>query len=294
MSSTFSRADFYLLLTALVWGSNYSVIKFVMQEMPPRSFNALRLAVASVVFLLMIGLTRRRESLARLTSRHWLVIALLGLIGQFGYQLLFIEGLERTSVVNASIIIGCTPVAVSLTSAVMGHERLPWPHWVGMSLSFAGVYFIVTGGAQAGESSLAGDLMMLAAVGCWTIYTVAARPMLNTFSPLLITGLSMAFGTVLFVPFAMDDFRATPWTTVPLVAWMSLVFSSLLALNFAYTAWYHGVRHLGASRTSLYSNVVPAAALIVAMVWLGERLSGTRLVGAGLVLAGVLVTRYRR
>lgn len=294
MSSTFSRADLYLLLTALVWGSNYSVIKFVMQEMPSRSFNALRLAVASVAFLLMIGLTRRRESLARLTSRHWLVIALLGIIGQFGYQLLFIEGLERTSVMNASIIIGCTPVTVSLTSAVMGHERLPWPHWAGMALSFVGVYFIVTGGAQTGASSLAGDLMMLAAVGCWTVYTVAARPMLNTFSPLLITGLSMAFGTVLFVPFAIDDFRATPWTTVPLVAWVSLVFSSLLALNFAYTSWYHGVRHLGASRTSLYSNVVPAAALIVAMVWLGERLSGMRLVGAAFVFVGVLVTRYRR
>lgn len=291
---SFSRADLYLLLTALVWGSNYSVIKFVMQEMPSRSFNALRLAVASVAFLGMILFTRRRESLGRLTVRHWLLIALLGLIGQFGYQLLFIEGLERTSVANASILIGCTPVSVSLTSAVLGHERLPWPHWVGMALSFVGVYFIVTGGAQTGASSLTGDLLMIAAVVCWTIYTVAARPMLATFSPLLVTGLSMAFGTVLFLPFAVDDFQATPWTTVPMVAWVCLVFSSLLALNFAYTSWYHGVRHLGASRTSLYSNVVPAAALVVAMVWLGERLVGLRLLGAALVLVGVVVTRYRR
>ena len=159
VSSTFSRADLYLLLTALVWGSNYSVLKFVMQEMPSRSFNALRLGVASVAFLLMIGLTRRRDNLARLTPRHWLVIGLLGLIGQFGYQLLFIEGLERTSVTNASILIGCTPVTVSLVSALLGHERLPWPHWVGMALSFVGVYVIVTGGAQTGESSLTGCLL---------------------------------------------------------------------------------------------------------------------------------------
>jgi drug/metabolite transporter (DMT)-like permease len=163
-----------------------------------------------------------------------------------------------------------------------------------MALSFVGVYFIVSGGAQTGASSLTGDLMMLACVGCWTIYTVAARPLLNSFSPLLITGLSMAIGTLLFLPAAIADFERTPWTTVPAVAWLSLVFSSLLALNFAYTSWYHGVRHLGASRTSLYSNVVPAAALLVAMVWLGERLSGMRLVGAGFVLVGVIVTRYRR
>src|SRR5690606_40561216 len=102
----------------------------------------------------MIGLPRRRESLARLTARHWVVIVMLGIVGQFGYQLLFIEGLERTSVANASIIISCVPVLVSLTSAVLGHERLPWPHWVGMALSFAGVYLIVSGGAQTGEGSL--------------------------------------------------------------------------------------------------------------------------------------------
>ena len=72
-----------------------------------------------------------------------------------------------------------------------------------------------------------------------------------------------------------------------------VVFSSLLALNFAYTAWYTGVRALGSSRTSIYSNVVPVAALLVAMVWLGERLVGMRLLGAVLVAAGVLLTRWR-
>lgn len=289
-----SRPDLFLLLTAVIWGSNYSVIKFVIAQVPARSFNGLRLALASAVFLLMIGLTRRRESLPRLTSRQWMTIVLLGIVGQFGYQLLFIEGLERTSVANASIIIGTTPIAVGLTSAILGHERLPWQHWVGMALSFVGVYFIVMGGAQTGTSSLTGDLMMLACVGCWTIYTVAARPLLNIYSPLLITGLSMAIGTVLFLPTAIGDFQRTEWASVAPVAWISLVFSSLLALNFAYTAWYHGVRHLGASRTSLYSNLVPAAALLLAIVWLGERLVGMRLLGAGLVLVGLLVTRLVR
>jgi drug/metabolite transporter (DMT)-like permease len=288
-----SRPDLFLLLTALIWGSNYSVLKFALEEVPARSFNGLRLVIASLVFLGTIAATRRRESLARLTPRHWLVIVVLGIVGQFGYQLLFIEGLERTSVANASIIISCVPVIVSLTSAVLGHERLPWPHWVGMALSFAGVYLIVSGGAQTGESSLAGDLMMVTCAVFWTIYTIAARPLLNTFSPLLITGLSMAVGTVLFIPTALDDLRATSWGSVSIAVWVCLVFSSLLALNFAYTAWYHGVRHLGASRTSLYSNVVPVAALLIAMAWLGERLAGMRLVGAVLVIIGVVVTRYR-
>jgi drug/metabolite transporter (DMT)-like permease len=104
----------------------------------------------------------------------------------------------------------------------------------------------------------------------------------------------MAIGTALFLPFSVSDFARTPWADIRLLAWVCVVFSSLLALNFAYTAWYLGVRQLGSSRTSIYSNVVPVAALLVAMVALGERLAGIRLVGAVLVAAGVLLTRWRR
>lgn len=287
-----TRVDLYLLLTAIIWGSNYSVIKFVLQEVPPRAFNGLRLIVASLVFLAVIFLTRRREDVARITPRHWGVIIVLGLIGQFGYQILFIAGLARTSVMNASIIIACTPAAVSLLSAAVGHERLPAAHWAGTALSFVGVSLIVRGGAVAGVSSPTGDLMMIACVVCWTIYTVAGRPLLASYAPIVITGLSMAIGTIIFLPFATADFAQTHWGDVRLVAWVCVVFSSLLALNFSYTAWYMGVRQLGSSRTSIYSNVVPVAALLVAMAWLGERLQGMRLAGAVLVAAGVLLTRW--
>ena len=289
-----SRVDLYLLLTAIIWGRNYSVIKFVLQEVPSRAFNALRLLIASAVFLLLIFNTARRDHVRRLTSRDWAVVVLLGIVGQFMYQILFIEGLERTSVMNASIIIACTPAAVSLVSAAIGHERLPLGHWLGTALSFLGVTLIVRGGAASGVSSPAGDMMMVACVGCWTVYPVAGRPLLATASPLVVTGLSMAIGTVIFLPFAVADLSRTPWADVRLVAWFCVVFSSLLALNFSYTAWYLGVRQLGASRTSIYSNVVPVAALVVAMAWLGERLVGMRLLGAVLVAAGVLLTRWRR
>ena len=209
-----TRVDLYLLLTAIIWGSNYSVIKFVLQEVPPRTFNALRLSIASAVFLVVIYATRRREHVARLTARDWAVVLLLGVIGQFGYQMLFIAGLERTSVMNASIIIACTPATVSIASAAVGHERLPLPHWLGTALSFVGVSLIVAGGAAAGVSSPSGDLMMVACVLCWTVYTVAGRPLLATYSPLVITGLSMAIGTALFLPFSIPDFARTHWADV--------------------------------------------------------------------------------
>ena len=289
-----TRVDLYLLLTAIIWGSNYSVIKFVLQELPARTFNGLRLLVASAVFLAFIYGTSRREHVRRLTPRDWGIVVLLGVIGQFAYQIFFIEGLARTSVMNGSIIIACTPAAVSVVTALLGHERLPLTHWLGTALSFLGVTLIVLGGASSGTGSLLGDAMMIVSLACWTVYTVAGRPLLARYPPLVITGLSMAIGAGLFLPFALGDFARTPWTGVHPVAWVCVVFSSLLALNFAYTAWYQGVRQLGAPRTSIYANLVPVAALLVAMVWLGERLAGMRLLGALLVACGVVLTRWRR
>ena len=66
--------------------------------------------------------------------------------------------------------------------------RLPLAHWLGTALSFIGVTLIVRGGAISGASSPMGDLMMIACVLCWTVYTVAARPLLARYSPIVITG----------------------------------------------------------------------------------------------------------
>ena len=209
-----TRVDLYLLLTAIIWGSNYSVIKFVLQELPARTFNGLRLLVASAVFLAFIYGTSRREHVRRLTPRDWGIVVLLGVIGQFAYQIFFIEGLARTSVMNGSIIIACTPAAVSVVTALLGHERLPLTHWLGTALSFLGVTLIVLGGASSGTGSLLGDAMMIVSLACWTVYTVAGRPLLARYPPLVITGLSMAIGAVLFLPFALGDFARTPWTGV--------------------------------------------------------------------------------
>jgi len=153
-----SRVDVYLLLTAIIWGSNYSVIKFVVQDVPGRAFNGLRLAIASAVFLSVIA-ARRMDHVRRLSRRDWAVVVLLGIVGQFMYQILFIDGLERTSAMNASIIIACTPIAVSVVSAALGHERLPLAHWLGTALSFVGVTLIVGGGAVSGVSSPVGDII---------------------------------------------------------------------------------------------------------------------------------------
>ena len=284
---TLTPFDGVLLLMVLIWGANYAVIKSALREFPPQAFNALRMGVAAAVFAAAIG----AKGLPRIARSDWARLALLGVVGHFVYQLLFMSGIARTTASNSALIIGCSPVAVSIASALAGHERVPRVQWAGVALSVLGVYLVVGVGAEFGGSSLAGDLFTLGAVCCWAVYTVGSQSLLARYSPLTVTGLTMLAGTLLYVPASAGQLASLDWGRVPLWAWTAMALSALLALNVAYLIWYTSVQRIGNVRTSAYSNFIPLIAMTVAAATLGEPITASRLAGAGAILAGVAVTR---
>jgi len=312
--------DVLLLLVVLLWGANYTVVKAILRELPPLAFNVVRLLCASAVFLALIAMSTfvRRvggpqmtsaiagftpggakplallRTASHVTGRDWVALVLLGFVGHFLYQAFFAEGLARTNVANASLIIGCTPIAVSIGSAMIGRDRLGPSHWAGIAISAIGMYLVVGTGAQMSGASLAGDAMMLACVLCWTVYTLAGQELLMRHSPLVVTGWSMAIGTLVYVPYSLEQVRSVDWWHVRAIVWASIALSALLALNLSYVIWYAAVQRLGSARTSIYSNLVPVTALATAAIWLAEPLPRGKLLGATLVIAGLLVSRLRR
>jgi drug/metabolite transporter (DMT)-like permease len=285
-----SRLDALLVIMTIIWGSNYSIIKSALREIPAAGFNGLRLLIASALFLLAIAI-RKDGASAPLTRRDWWIIAALGFVGHFVYQILFMSGLSHTSVANSALIIGCTPIFVALLTAALGLERTTPARWAGVLVSAFGIYLVVGRGAAVSGQTLAGDLTMLGAVLCWAVSTVAARPILARHSPLVVTGYSMAIGTVLYLPGSWRDLQRTAWASVSASTWAALVFSSTCALCIAYMIWYTAVQRLGNTRTSAYSNVVPIAAMIVAWAWLGEPIGALKLAGAAAIICGVALTR---
>ena len=293
----------------VIWGTNYSIVKHAFLQMDPQAFNAMRMAIASSVFLSIIAAVRlkdpgaaggRRSAFATIfftpepiTRRDWAALVWLGIVGHAAYQYFFIGGLARTSVANSSLMLAGTPVLIALTSAALGQDRIGRLHWVGAAMSIAGIYLVVGHGAAAGDATLAGDALMFAAVCCWAAYTIGARHLILRHSPVGVTGLSMAFGAVIYVPFAWPALRATDWSQLPAGTWIALVYSALFALCVAYTIW-SAVREIGSARTSVYSNLVPIVAMLTAVVFLGEVLTVTRLAGAAAVLLGVALTRVGR
>lgn len=302
-----------LVVMTIIWGTNYSIVKAAFREIDPQAFNAVRMIIASLVFLAIIfGMRFVPRSADRaaspdggdqvasifrtpdpLTRRDWLGLLGLAIVGHCLYQYCFIAGLARTSVANTSLLLAATPVIIALFTAALGLDRIGLPHWAGAVLSVIGIYAIV-GGGRIDASSAAGDLLTLAAVCCWAVFTIGARQLMMRHSPVGVTGISMAMGTVLYVPLVSGHLRTVDWASVHPLTWAALVYSALFALCVAYTIWYAAVRTIGSARTAVFSNVVPLVAMATAVIFLGEPLGWRKIAGAAAVLVGVALTRVGR
>jgi drug/metabolite transporter (DMT)-like permease len=295
--------DALLVLMVLIWGVNYSVIKHAFAEIPPQPFNALRVLIASTVFLIAMWVTARRANTTpglvsttlyrhqRVTAADWRRLIWLGFVGHFIYQFCFVGGVDKTSVDNAALIIGVTPVAVAVMSAALGRERIGRLHWLGAAVSAFGIYFVVGNDLSFGGTTLQGDLMVMTSVACWSIYTTGASTLIARHSPLFVTGTTMVIGGIPYALVVMPQVLRVDWARVSDWTLVSLVLSALFALCLAYLIWYTAIQKIGPARTSMYSNLVPIAAMSVAAVWLGETITGRKLIGATAVLVGVLLTR---
>lgn len=289
------RNDFELGAVVLFWGFNFVAIKVGLREVEPLAYNAVRFVCAASILLL---LARIREGTLAIERRDLGRLVLLGFLGHAVYQVCFIEGLARTTASSAAIIFGSTPVVVGLLSRLAGHERIGPLGFSGALLGFFGIYLIAGGGDAAvdfrADGSVLGNVLIVGAVLCWSTYTVMARKLLQRYSPLRVTAITLAIGALLLVPAALPQTLRQDWGSVSAVAWAGIVYSFLFALVISYVLWYRSVKQVGNLRTAVYSNLVPVFGTLFGVLLLGDHLTAGLGMGAACILGGIILTRLNR
>lgn len=286
-----SRARLAIGGVVLIWGANFAVIKTALVDLHPLAFNALRFPLASLALLAFWR--RSGRSLPFDRGDTWTLVG-LGILGHVAYQPLFIFGLDHTLAGNSSLLLATVPVWVALLSVVLGHERLPARTWAGIAVSVVGIGFVVKGGSAAvgfGRSTLTGDLLTLAAAIVWASYTVLSTPMVRRHGALPVTAVTLWIGTAGLVALGVPWLAGTSWGAIRPASWAGVGYAGVLGLGVAYLLWYTSVRHVGSSRTAIWSNFVPVVALLIAWPALGERPTALQLVGAVAILGGVTLAR---
>jgi drug/metabolite transporter (DMT)-like permease len=276
-----------------VWGANYSLIKVALREFPELPFNALRLLLASAICLGVLWWQRDEtaSSAPPLSRRDWARLGVLGIVGHLCYQLLYLAGLQRTSVANGSLILGTTPIVVALMTAWTGHERVSALRWLGAAVSFLGLAIVVGAKVDWHASGHLGDALFLLGTLCWATYSVGSVPLLRTQSPLVVTSYSMTIGAVLYTIVALPSMATVPWSRISAYTWVLTVSSAVFALAFGYLIWYTSVQRAGSTRTAAWSNVTPVFATAIAALWIGEPIAANHVLGSLAIFTGLFITR---
>ena len=280
--------DLGLALTATIWGLNFTVVKAGLEELTPLAFNALRFPCAAIAVWVLIRGTGRRLLPPR---KDWPAVLLLGVVGHVTFQMGFIFGLDLTLTGNAALLLSTSPVWVLVISSAMGRERFNPAVLAGVLATLAGMVVLITGGSQQMGAARLGDLLVLGAALSWGAYTVFGRRMVKRRGALQMTAWTLWAGLPFIVLAGVPDLVRTDWTTVSLTAWLGVVYAGVFAIGIAYLLWYRGVRTIGQNRTSIYQNLVPVIALVSAWLWLAETPTTQQLVGAVVILAGVVIAR---
>lgn len=281
--------DASLVLVAIIWGVNFSIVKYGTTIIDPLAYNGVRVMLAGLLlFAIAIGSRIRFPPL-----REVLVLLALGVLGNGVYQWFFIEGVARTRASDAGLVIAASPAFIAVVGRMLGVERVSGRGATGILISIGGIAFVVLGttNATAGDASIWGDLLVLTGSLCWAFYTVLLKPYADHLSGLHVSAFTMLGGAIPLFFVALPHISATPWATLPLNGWLAIVYSGLLALVVAYLFWYRGVRVIGPTRTAMYSNLQPVVAVLMAWWMLGETPTWWQGVGTACIVGGLLLTR---
>lgn len=283
-----------LTVTALLWSSNFVIGRAIHEAVTPATMNFLRWALALVVLLPVTLVDLRLHRLALL--RNWRLIALLGLTGIAAFQTLCYFALTQTTALNTILLTSLAPLAIVALSWLALGERISRVQGLGLLTSLASAIVLILHGDAEALVSLrfnSGDLWMLLAVGLWTVYSVLLRRRPEHVPPLALHTASVGAGTLWMLPlFGWEAVRGAGLPT-ELSAWLAIGFVAVFSSAIAHALWVRGVASIGPNRASVFIHLMPLFGAALAITFLDEEVASYHVLGAALVLVGVILSSRR-
>ncbi len=252
----------------LLVGSNVGIGKSIVASVPVPLFALLRFVIALAVLWPLLRLSKMK----RVARGEWINLFLQALFGTFGFTLLMLNGVARTSAVAAGVITSTIPAVVALFAWIFLKEKPGGRAWASIVLAIAGV--LVINVAQSGDSdagSLSGNLMVLGAVCCESLYVILSRRLTQTLPAIDICAYTHTIGLLLMLPLGATSFVGFAWHSVSWSTWALVIWYGLSASIFSFWLWMKGIRHVDGSLAGVFSAVLPIAAALYGIAFLGER-----------------------
>ena len=280
-----------LALVAVAWGGTF-IAGRSLAGVAPMFSACLRFVLASAalsLFLLLSG-----KGFRRVNVRQAIVVTLLGFCGIFSYSFFFFSGLQYISASRAALIVALNPAVMTLIAYLFYRERVTALKVLGIVLCFCGVALVVGGGEAQGAAGARGWLGEALIGGCvlsWSAYSVFGKTVVRQLGPLHTVTYSIYAGTVMLVGYAAATgvLRMDAVWRFSMAEITSLFYLGVIGSAVAYIWYYEGIKQIGVARASVFIALNPLSAVLFGAAMLGEQLTLATLLGAVLIIGGIVV-----
>ncbi len=277
------------LLVVAMWASTFIVTKAVFAEIAPLAFTFVRFALLAAFAVGVLAVRRgpwmvRRADLPR--------FALAGLTGYTFYQLGFVLGLARTSPFSSSLLIAMVPL-LTVVLLALGGERPGRRVVLGLAIALLGAAIFLADKRDA-PGTLLGDALSLGAAVSFAIYGIVARPLVRDYPPETYAAYTILAGSAPLLLISGPAALAQDWGAVSALGWVACVYMAVLPVYVAYILWNWAIARRGVAAASSLGLLVPIASGVLSAFIFAEGFGPLKLLGAALVLTGLIVLRTKR
>jgi drug/metabolite transporter (DMT)-like permease len=278
----------FLFLGMAIFGSATPVSRIIGQDFPVMLAAGLRVGLG-VLALSPLAFAHRHE-IGRIRKADWIRIAVIAAFGMFGFSVLMLYGMRLIPGAAGAVVMSTAPAITAAGAILFLKESVTVPKLIAIALAVAGVLILnLMSQGESGGLIIAGSLLVLAAVCCEAVYTLAGRTTTQTVSPVLVALLSAAMAIPFFLPFAIWQGLGWDWSQASPRSWTALAWYGAGTLALGSWLWYLGVSKAKGATAAGFMAVMPCSALILSYVLLDEPFEWVHLAGFGVVLASVLL-----
>lgn len=276
----------YALIAAIGWGTNFIACKLALEVLPPVTLLFFRFSIG---VLILYGIYRNRpRPKIRKEDRKYIIG-----IGAFGYFLTIAVQQIATDMIDASVsslIHTMTPVGIVFFAVFLLKERTNRRQNIGIGLSLAGAIIII--GGAGGNNSLGGILLAFVGMLMWALTSVVIRKTCQNYDAIWLTIYTTAIASVCNIPAALAEIQIRgiqmenfSWLAVIGILWLGSICTAGANLW-----WNQALERVPASACSLFYPVMPFTTAALGIVLLGEKITMNFLIGAGLIVVGMIYT----
>jgi drug/metabolite transporter (DMT)-like permease len=286
MSRKIILAHLAVIGANVIYGLNYVIAKGIMPDyLQPRVIILFRVLGAMLVFQL-VSLFFPKEKVSRKDMWRLAFSAVFGIAVN---QIMFFEGLNLSTPINASIIMVGTPILVLVFSYFIIGDSISINKLIGIALGAVGASWLIlrTGSVTFSSGTFVGNLFILINASSYALFLVLIKPLMKKYSPLTIMKWLFSFGFIYVLPFGVHLALQTDYSGIPFNIWLSVAYVILFTTVLAYFLNNFSLKTISPAINSSYIYLQPFLATMVAIALGKDSLTWTEIIAALFIFTGV-------